>query len=77
MVIVQVKDVPEHAPLHPVKVDPVLALAVTVTVSYLLKLCEALEHIGPQLMPPGELVTVPFPRPLLVTVIVDFLPRLA
>ena len=64
MVTVQVP-VPEHSPpLQSVKVEPVEAVAVNVTEVLLSK--EA-EQIAPQVMPPGLLVTVPLPAPVLLT----------
>jgi hypothetical protein len=57
--------VPVHAPLHPAKVDPAAAVAVRVTEVPLLKLAE---QVVPQLMPAGELVTVPVPAPAFVSV---------
>src|SRR5437899_921839 len=58
--------VPEHPPpLQPVKVEPAAALAVSVTAVPLGKLAE---QVGPQLIPAGELVTVPLPAPAGVTV---------
>ena len=57
--------VPVHAPLQPAKVDPAAAVAVRVTEVPLLKLAE---QVVPQLMPAGELVTVPLPAPALVSV---------
>ena len=56
---------PLHAPLHPVKVYPVCGAAVRVTVVPLVKFAEQVE---PQLIPEGELVTVPVPEPAGVTV---------
>ena len=56
---------PEHAPVHPVKVEPPLGFAVSVTDVPLAKLAL---HVGPQLMPAGALVTVPVPPPELVTI---------
>jgi len=55
----------EQSPPQPVKLEPVSALAVRVT--------EVLAVYGslqsePQLMPAGELVTVPLPVPDLLTV---------
>ena len=57
--------VPLHAPDHPAKVDPRAALAVNVT-----DVVEvyASEQSEPQLIPTGELVTIPAPVPALVTV---------
>jgi hypothetical protein len=56
--------VPEHAPLHPPKVEPLVALAVRVTEVPLAKLAL---HVLPQLIPAGLLVTVPEPLPASVT----------
>jgi hypothetical protein len=56
--------VPEQpAPLHPVKTDPADDVAVRVTEVPLEK---PAEHVDPQLMPDGLLVTVPVPVPLVV-----------
>lgn len=57
--------VPEHAPAQPVKVDPLPGAAVRVTDVPVVKL--ALQ-VAPQLMPAGELLTVPVPVPALLTV---------
>ena len=57
--------VPVQLPLHPVNVEPELATADKVTDVPLEK---ADEQVVPQLMPLGELVTVPEPVPPLVTV---------
>ena len=58
--------VPEHPPpLQPVKVEPAAGVAVNVTAVPLIKLAE---HVAPQVMPAGELVTVPLPVPAGVTV---------
>jgi hypothetical protein len=58
--------VPEQPPpLQPLKVDPAAATAVNVT--WVPKLNEV-EHTAPQLMPAGELLTVPAPLPDLFTV---------
>ena len=57
--------VPEHAPPdHPVKIDPTLGVEVNVTG---VPWTYVSEQRGPQLMPAGELVTVPVPVPGLVT----------
>ena len=65
MVTVQ-EPVPEHPPpVQPVKVDPPLGAAVSVTLVPLVKLAL---HVLPQLIPAGLEVTVPVPVPLLVTV---------
>ena len=63
IVTVQVP-VPEQAPPQPVKAEPMDSVAVSVTDVLLVK---AAEQIEPQLMPAGMLVTVPLPRPVLVT----------
>jgi len=52
-------------PLQPVKVEPAAGAAVSVTAVPLAKLAE---HVAPQVMPAGELVTVPLPVPAGVTV---------
>jgi len=60
--------VPVQAPLQPVKVEPVEAAAVRVTLVPLVKLALQVE---PQLTPVGLEVTVPEPVPLLVRVRVE------
>lgn len=55
---------PVQAPLQPVNVDPAVDVAVSVTAVDAAKLAE---HVAPQLMLPGEPVTVPVPAPALVT----------
>jgi phage tail protein X len=66
--------VPVHPPpLHPANVEPSAGLAVSVTCVPLAKLAE---HVDPQLIPDGLLVTVPDPVPALVTVSVKPLPEL-
>src|SRR5207247_4051350 len=58
--------VPEQPPpLQPLKVEPAAAVAVSVTAVPLGKLAE---QVAPQLIPAGELVTVPLPVPALETV---------
>src|SRR5213076_214342 len=58
--------VPEQLPpLQPVKVEPAAGVAVSVTAVPLVKLAE---QVAPQLMPAGELVTVPLPVPTSLTV---------
>ena len=57
--------VPEQAPPQPVKVEPVEAAGVRVTM--VLKGYDS-EQSEPQAMPAGVLVTVPVPVPLRVTV---------
>jgi hypothetical protein len=57
--------VPEQPPpLHPLNVEPAAGLAVRVT---LLPPGKVEEQVAPQLMPAGELVTVPLPEPEAVT----------
>ena len=51
--------------LHPAKVEPDAGVAVKATTVPLLKFAE---HVVPQLMPAGELVTVPLPVPALTTI---------
>jgi hypothetical protein len=57
----------QPVPLHPPNVEPTAGVAVKVT--RVPPLNDA-EHVPPQLMPAGLLVTVPFPVPLLVTVFI-------
>jgi hypothetical protein len=52
-------------PLQPVKVEPAFGVAVSVTT---VPIVTVVEQVVPQLMPAGELVTVPVPVPALVTV---------
>ena len=56
--------VEQPVPLQPAKVEPAAALADKVTVVPLLKVPE---QVVPQLMPAGELETVPLPVPAFVT----------
>jgi hypothetical protein len=61
--------VPEQPPpLQPVKADPVLGVAVSVTGGSLLYVAE---QVAPQLIPLGVEVTVPLPVPVLLTVSVN------
>src|SRR5205809_721607 len=58
--------VPEHPPpLQPPKVEPAAGVAVSVTAVPLVKLAA---QVAPQVMPAGELVTVPLPVPTSLTV---------
>ena len=52
--------IPEQAPDHPAKVEPELGVGVRVTTDPVLKLAL---HVPPQLIPAGELVTLPAPVP--------------
>ena len=56
--------VPVQAPLQPAKLEPALGAAVSVTVVP----AKLSEQSAPQLIPGGELVTVPAPVPVFVTV---------
>ena len=67
-VTVQVPVPEQPPPLQPVKVEPAVGAAVNVTA---VPLANAAEHVGPQVIPVGLLVTVPVPAPVLVTVSVN------
>src|SRR5215470_149741 len=67
-VTVQVPVPVQPPPLQPPKVEPVAAAAVRVTI---VPFAYDAEHVAPQLMPAGELVTVPLPAPALETVKVE------
>lgn len=56
---------PAQSPLQPEKLDPDAGVAVMVTLRFRRK---AFEHVLPQSMPAGALVTVPTPSPALLTV---------
>jgi len=56
--------VPEHGALQPAKVDPVTGVAVRVTA--VPDVTDSV-HVAPQLIPAGELVTVPEPEPALAS----------
>jgi len=62
---VQVDAVPVQLPVQPPKIEPPDDAAVSVTE---VPLVYEAEHVEPQLIPAGELVTVPLPLPDLVTV---------
>src|SRR5881296_3542383 len=64
-VTVQVPVPEQPPPLQPVKVEPAAGVAVKVTA---VPPANAAEHVGPQEMPAGALVTVPVPVPLGLTV---------
>jgi len=64
IVTLHVAVVPVQLPLQPVKVEPAAGAAVKVTMVALLN---DPEQVVPQLIPVGELVTVPLPLPDLVT----------
>ena len=58
--------VPEQPPpLQPVKVKPAAGVAVSTTA---VPLANEAEHVAPQAIPLGALVTVPLPAPLGLTV---------
>ena len=65
MVTVQVPVPEQVSPLQPAKLDPALAVAVSVT---LVPVANVLEQAAVQLMPVGLLVTVPPPAPARLTV---------
>jgi len=66
VVIVTVHEpVPEQLPDQPVKSAPAAGVAVSVTLVPVLNIAE---HVAPQLMPAGALLTVPFPVRLTVKV---------
>jgi hypothetical protein len=56
--------IPVHAPDHPAKVFPASVVSVNTTVPWV----KLAEQVPGQLIPAGELVTVPVPVPALVTV---------
>lgn len=62
---VQLGVLPAHTPDQPLKVDPVFAAAVSVTVDPPMK---PAVQVVPQLMPDGLDVTTPLPEPTLLTV---------
>src|SRR5262245_38468436 len=68
IVTVQVPAPVHPPPLQPLKVEPAAAAAVRVTI---VPFAYDAEHVLPQLMPVGELVTVPLPAPALETVKVE------
>jgi len=68
IVTVQVPVPEQPPPLQPLKVEPVAAAAVRVTI---VPVAYDAEHVVPQVMPVGELVTVPLPAPAFETVRVD------
>ena len=56
---------PEQAPDHPEKTEPLAGVAVSVTLD---PVAYAWEHVEPQLMPAGLELTVPDPLPEVATV---------
>jgi len=65
IVAVQVAVPEQPPPLQPVKVEPAAGTAVKVTA---VPLENGVEHVVPQLIPAGAVVTMPVPAPALVTV---------
>jgi hypothetical protein len=65
LIVTEHAPVPVQAPLHPAKVDPAPAVAVSVTTVPLAKFAL---HVPGQLIPGGLLVTVPLPVPARETV---------
>jgi hypothetical protein len=61
---VQVVLEPLHAPLQPANVDPESALAISVTG---VPSANEAEHVVPQSIPAGRLVTTPVPVPIFET----------
>ena len=66
-VTVQVPVPEQPLPLQPVKVEPAAGTAVKVTAPFV----NEAEHVAPQEMPAGLLVTVPLPAPVEETASVD------
>jgi hypothetical protein len=64
-IVIAQAPVPVQAPLHPVKVEFASAVAVKLTT---VPLAYVAEQVAPQLIPAGELVTVPVPVPVRLTV---------
>ena len=62
---VHVADAPLQAPLHPVKLEPAAATAVSVTLAPLVK---SVSQVTPQSIAAGLLVTLPSPVPVVPTV---------
>jgi len=56
---------PLQAPLQPMRAEPTAGVAVRVTA---VPLANEAEHVAPQEIPAGALVTVPVPAPLGLTV---------
>src|SRR5439155_10840692 len=65
IVTVQAPGPEQPPPLQPLKVEPAAGAAVSVTAVPFVKLAA---QVAPQVIPPGELVTVPLPVPAGVTV---------
>jgi hypothetical protein len=65
IVTVQVRALPEHAPVHPANVEPGDADAVSVTT---VPDANVARQVVPQAIPDGLDATVPAPGPRLVTV---------
>ena len=65
MITTHVVALPQLTPVQPRNTEPGAGVAVSVTAAWAGK---ATEQIPPQSIPPGELVTVPFPEPAIETV---------
>jgi hypothetical protein len=65
LAVIVTEPLEQPVPDQPANVEPEAGVAVKVTAAPLLKLAE---QVLPQLMPAGELVTVPLPVPAFATV---------
>ena len=74
IVSVQVGVVPEQSPVQPLNTSPAAALAVKVTTVPVSKVAEQVET---HTIPPGEIVTEPLPLPVVETVRVQILMKVA
>jgi hypothetical protein len=70
----QVPVIVVHAPLQPLNVEPLVSVAASTTT---VPDVNAAEHVVPQLIPDGLLVTAPAPFPFLVTLSVSTPPTIA
>src|SRR5207249_2477336 len=71
IVRMQVVLAPVQLPVQPVKIDPAAGAAVSVTT---VPVVNEAEHVAPQEIPAGLLVTVPLPAPAMDTVSVEPVP---